>query len=114
MNKTLRGAVKVALGFPGFDVAEALCSRSNCGGIAAWRVGVRAWAPKTVHRQNNYISIQFPLTVCDSCKAKVVVPDVIDNRGWRKIVKAVRSRDLAKPDRTSLQLEFEPLSMGTA
>ena len=111
MNQVLRRAVTAALGF---DVNAALCSRSNCGGIAAWTVDARVWARKTEHRHNNYVSLRFPLTVCDSCKAKSCVPWIIDNRGWRQIVKALRSKGMADPDRTSLQLEFEQLPMGTA
>ena len=114
MNNVLRGAVSVALGLPGFHVTEALCSRDTCFGIAEWRVGARVWARKTAHRQNNYVSFRFPLNVCDSCKAKVVLADIIDNRGWGKIARSLRAHGFANPDRASLQMEFEPLLMGAA
>ncbi len=117
VNNVVRGAVLVALGLrqePCFDVAKAVCSRTKCDRIAEWRVGARAWAHKAEHRQNNYVSLQFPLNVCDSCKAKVVLADLIDNRGWGKIARLLRAQGFANPDRASLQLEFEPLLMGTA
>ena len=117
MNQIVRKAVTLALGprvVPLFDVAEALCSRSNCGGIAAWSVGARVWARKTEPGEDNYVSLRFPLTVCDLCKATIDIHSIIDNRGWRRIVKTLQEHGMADPDRTSLQLEFEPLPMGTA
>ena len=117
MNNALRGAVLVALGRqprPCFDAAKAVCSRAKCDRIAEWRVGARTWAHKTEHLEDNYISLQFPLIVCDSCKAKVVLADIIDNRGWGKIARLLRAQGFANPDRTSLQMEFEPLLTGTA
>ncbi len=117
VNNVVRGAVLVALGLrqePCFDVAKAVCSRTKCDRIAEWRVGARAWAHKTKHLEDNYVSLQFPLNVCDSCKAKVVLADIINNRGWVMIVRSLRANGFANPDRASLQLEFEPLLMGTA
>lgn len=75
---------------------------------------MRVWTRKTEHRQDNYVGVRFPLTVCDSCKAKITVLDLMDNRGWRQIVKKLRARGHTDPDRTSLQLDFEPIAMGTA
>ena len=117
MSQIVRRAVTVALGpqvVPLFDVAEALCSRSQCGGIAAWSVGARVWRRKTERRQDNYVSVRFPLTVCDWCKEKIIMPDIIDNQGWQQIVKELRAQGWADPDRTSLQFEFEQLAVGTA
>ena len=108
-------AVASALGHqPVPSVDLSICSRSDCGQIAAWRVGMRAWAHQTEHLDDNYMSVGFGLTVCDSCRPKVVISDLVDNRGWRKIVQHMRARGFTEPNRNSLQLKFEPVMTGTA
>jgi len=82
--------------------------------MALWRIGMVAWAHGHAHRADNYIAIQFPLTVCASCKPKCDVSDIVDNRGWRRIVKSLQARGFENPDRNSLRMVFEPLPRGTA
>ncbi len=98
----------------GFGVEQAICNRTDCGGIAAWRIGAKVWARGTPHFSDNCVVVRFPLLVCDPCKDKTKIDDMVDDQGWRKIVKSVRKSGKPAPERSSLVLDFAPLLMGRA
>ena len=109
MNQAVQEAVRKSLNGNGYDVQRLLCSRSSCVGTAMWRVHARVWARGAEHRPDNYFELKFPLVVCDECKASTKVADIVDNKGWRQIMQAVKMRHKARPDRSSIWLYFQPL-----
>jgi len=112
MNQAVRQAVHHAITGNGHDTRGILCSRGSCINIAEFRIGATVWARGAEHLSTNGLDLKFPLAVCRSCKEKTEVANLVDNKGWRQIVQAVRARGAADPDRTSITLTFERLFEG--
>lgn len=105
-------AVQSALNMP---APTGLCNRLNCGGIAGWRVILRTWAKgEKDRRDDNGLVLLLPLYVCDACRKKTVITDIVTNQSWRKIVRQLRAEGKADPERAHLELHFEPLVAGRA
>ena len=112
-------AVALAMGtekrFAGFDINAAICRREGCGAIAEWTVGAMVWAKGEKHRSfDNCVNLRFPVSVCNPCREKTKISDLVNNQGWRKIVQAVQGQGRAAPERSSLTLVFEPIPRGRA
>jgi len=102
-------------GFAGFDINAAICRRDGCGAIAEWMVGAMVWAKGEKHRSfDNCVNLRFPLSVCNPCREKTKISDLVNNQGWRKIVQAVKGHNKIAPDRTSFTLVFEAVPRGRA
>jgi len=110
MNQVRTGVKQVL----GFGLEGALCNRADCHGIAAWRIGAAVWASGTEHLADNCVRLQFPLFVCDRCKEKTTIDDIVNAAGWRQIRRHVMSQGKAAPDRSTLKIEFLPVLMGRA
>ena len=80
------------------------CDRKNCDGVGNWM-------PILEMHVKGYKGVPalvaFNLRVCDQCKAKLKVEDLVDDSGWIRLAGDFTSRGLAAPTRKLTKIRWE-------
>lgn len=85
------------------DAKSPTCTRAGCENKATHHLEMKAWAigqPKS----SSALKITLGLALCHGCAMATELDDVLTDKGWDDVRRAVMSRGLAEPDRASVEL----------
>jgi hypothetical protein len=86
------------------------CDRKDCPNPATHQVGFDLRA----HRSSVPASAMMGLVVCEECRKKLTVGDVIGDEGWACLVKSFKALHKEPPKRELTVLLFKKLEASTA
>lgn len=83
------------------------CDRKNCGGQGVWRPVLLLTVKG--HDGPPARSV-MGLRICDDCRRKMIVADLVTDDGWQTICAGFTLRGFARPTRKLTKLDWERIN----
>lgn len=83
-----------------------MCNRAGCQAPATDQVGMAIWAPL---KRGKPAIATMDLFVCMSHREAITIDDVVTDEGWNILAAAFEATGHVRPDRSLLELHFQPL-----